>query len=351
MALAPENLRKSRAIPALLGLLLAALASSAGAVGCQQKRDARCDQPQATAATDPPANDDERCRIERARKGGDVAAKAPGAPAAEPPRPTAPAGGAPEHIDGVPLKSLTAAQRALFWSAVADQFDPCGQARSFGETLLAPGAREACPAAWTLARFVVRRVKAGDEHGGIVLALLDRLRREHGKASFALEGRPRSAPVDAPVTVVEFYDYECPYCRELEPRLEALRKRHTAVAFVPKQCPVEYHAAAEPAARAVLAAAQQGKFWELHRALMTRPGTLDEAAIEAAAEAAGLDRERWRRDMESDTVRRLLAEDLADADRVEVPGTPTFFVNGVYVTFDELEDEIAEALARKPGAR
>jgi len=257
----------------------------------------------------------------------------------------------PERIEGVPLEGLTPAQRALFWSAVADQFDPCGQARSFGETLLAPGARDACPAAWTLARFVVRRVKAGDEHDAIVLALLDRLRREHGKAKFAVDGRPRSGPADAAVTVVEFYDYECPYCREVEPRLKDLREQYSTVAFVPKQCPIEGHAAAEPAARGALAAAAQGKFWPFHERLFARPGALDEAAIEDAAEAVGLDRERWRADMASEAVGRLLAEDQADADRAETPGTPTFYVNGVYVTFDELEDEIREALARTGRAR
>ena len=318
---------------------IALLASSAAPFGCQQKRDEDCEKPRP---------DDKRCRIER--PSADATGGRPVAPAERPtpapPLPAVAAGAAGADVPGLALGALSAGERALFWSVVEDQFDPCGKPRSFGETLRT-GDRAACPLAWSVALWAVSRVKAGDERPAIVYGLLERLRREHDRATFRLDGRPRSGPADAAVTVVEFYDYACTYCREVEPEAEKLRGRFPNVAYVLKQCPLEQHEGADAASRALLAATKQGRVWELHRRLLAAP-TLDEAAITAAAGVVGLDAIRLRADMAATDVERLLREDLADADAARVQGTPSFFVNGVEVPFDELDERIREALDAPP---
>ena len=328
----------------MLGTLTAAVAlvGSAAVSGCQPKPGEDC----GPSAAYERKTEDPRCRIARPGAADGTASPAPPAPSA-PPKPGA---AVPDRLTGVPLEELTAGQRALFWSVVADQFDPCGKPRSFGDTLLG-GRPEECPLAWRLARWAARQAKAGAERSDLVVALVERLRRENSPATFRTEGRPRTGPADPVATVVEFYDYECPYCRELEPRAEELRRRLGDVAFVWKQCPIEGHLTAEPASRAALAAQQQGRFAEMHRALFAR-GVLDDAGIEAAARDAGLDATRFREDRASEAVARLLQEDSEDADRAAVEGTPSFFVNGVAVPFDELEEQIRELRAlRGAGTR
>jgi len=136
-------------------------------------------------------------------------------------------------------------------------------------------------------------------------------------------------PADAPVTVVEYGDFECPYCGQAEPVVRELLAERGDVRYVWRHLPLtDVHPHAELAAEAAEAAARQGAFWEMHDRLLGHQGELRPVELVAHAEALGLDVERFRADMRGRTGRDRVAADAGSADRSGVSGTPTFFVNG-----------------------
>ncbi len=146
-----------------------------------------------------------------------------------------------------------------------------------------------------------------------------------------LTGSPVRGKADAPIALVIFSDFQCPFCSRIEPLVsEVLKNNPDTVKVVFKNMPLGMHQHAEPAARAALAAQEQGKFWEMHDALFAAAsgGGLSAAAIEKAAKDIGLDMEKFKADMESPAIKEKLAKDMNAARLAEVNGTPTLFING-----------------------
>lgn len=141
-------------------------------------------------------------------------------------------------------------------------------------------------------------------------------------------GAPVRGKADAPVTLVVFSDFECPWCGNLEPVLaQLLAANADTVRVVFKHLPLPMHPQAEPAALAAIAAQQHGKFWEMHDALFAvQQWTPD--VITETARRIGLDMTRFQADVNSEQTRVQLAKDRADAQAAEVNSTPTVFVNG-----------------------
>jgi len=138
----------------------------------------------------------------------------------------------------------------------------------------------------------------------------------------------RGAPMAA-LTIVEFSDFECPYCGATSPIIKrVLSEFEGRVRLVFRHYPLPQHTNAAPAARAAVAAANQGKFWEMHDLLFERQDELESAALERHAEALGLDMERFRADFASEATQARVEADRELGQRVEVQGTPTIFVNG-----------------------
>ncbi len=134
---------------------------------------------------------------------------------------------------------------------------------------------------------------------------------------------------DAPVTVVEYGDFECPFCGQAEPTVRELLAERGDVRYVWRHLPLrDVHPRAELAARASEAAAVQGAFWDLHDRLLDHQDALRPADLERYAADLGLDVEQFRTDLHSPLLAERVAEDLDSADRSGVSGTPTFFVNG-----------------------
>lgn len=141
-------------------------------------------------------------------------------------------------------------------------------------------------------------------------------------------GSPFQGPENAPVTVVVFTDFECPYCKKVEPLLAEIHENNTeTVKIVFKNMPLQFHKFADPAHRAAIAAGNQGKFWEFHDALFASE-KLSNEIIEGIAAKLELDLEQWKKDMQSDEVRKRIMIDIQDAQKAGVTGTPTIFVNG-----------------------
>jgi protein-disulfide isomerase len=137
-------------------------------------------------------------------------------------------------------------------------------------------------------------------------------------------------PAKAPVTLVEYGDYECPYCGEAYPVVKALQKRlGEQVRFVFRNFPLaEAHPHAEHAAEAAEAAAAQGKFWEMHDLLYENQDALDDEDLVRYAKALRLDVPRFVKEMEAHAYVERVRADFSSGVRSGVNGTPSFFING-----------------------
>jgi Na+/H+ antiporter NhaA len=136
-------------------------------------------------------------------------------------------------------------------------------------------------------------------------------------------------PLDAPVTVVEYGDFECPYCGMAEPVLRELRREFGDVRYVWRHLPLnDVHPRAQLAAEASEAAAAEGKFWEMHDLLLDQQDALGPDDLMGYARQLGLDVDRFTDDMRSRTGAAQVADDVDSADLSGVSGTPTFFING-----------------------
>jgi protein-disulfide isomerase len=138
-------------------------------------------------------------------------------------------------------------------------------------------------------------------------------------------------PVDAPVTLLEYGDYECPYCGAAYPIVNAiLAQAGDGLRFVFRHFPLTtMHPHAELAAEAAEAAGAQGRFWEMHDTLFENQQALDPQSLPAYAAAIGLDVPRFVGDLGSHVHADKVREDFLSGVRSGVNGTPTFFINGV----------------------
>ncbi len=177
------------------------------------------------------------------------------------------------------------------------------------------------------------------------------------KLTVEIGNAPRRGPAAAPVTIIEFSDFQCPYCRRAQATLSELFSRYPdQISLAHKDMPLaEIHPEAQSAAEAARCAGEQGKFWEYHDALFALP-SLSSAAYEQAAQSLQLDAPKFRACLDS---HRYLSQIRADADEAQslgVASTPTFIINGTVlegaqptVAFSRLID--AELAALKATAR
>jgi Na+/H+ antiporter NhaA len=158
-------------------------------------------------------------------------------------------------------------------------------------------------------------------------------------------------PAKAPVTVVEYGDFECPYCGQAEPAVRSLLRDFGDVRYVWRHLPLtDVHPHAQMAAEAAEAAAAQGAFWEMHDLLLDHQDALTAKDLIRYAGSLGLDVERFTADLRAQAGAARVSEDLDSADLSGVSGTPTFFVNGRrhYGAYDieSLSKAVKLALAR-----
>ena len=138
-------------------------------------------------------------------------------------------------------------------------------------------------------------------------------------------------PATAPVTLVEYGDYECPYCGQAYAIVKEVQRRlGDRLRLVFRNFPLtNAHPHAAHAAEAAEAAAAQGKFWEIHDYLYEHQRELEDPHLLQAAEQVGLDVARFRQEMEAQTHVARVREDFMGGVRSDVNGTPSFFINGV----------------------
>lgn len=166
---------------------------------------------------------------------------------------------------------------------------------------------------------------------------------------------PAKGPADAPVTIVEFSDFQCPFCSRVNPTLQGVREKYgDKVRIVFRQFPLDQiHKEARKAGEASLCAAEQDKdlFWKLHDSMFADQGKLSVAALKAKAEALeGLDASSFNECLDSGRYAERVQEDVEAGARAGVTGTPSFFVNGRFlsgnVTAEGFADVIDDELRR-----
>lgn len=158
---------------------------------------------------------------------------------------------------------------------------------------------------------------------------------------------------NAPVTIVEFMDFQCPFCARFHaPILETLKAYPDKVNYIVKSYPLPFHPQAKPAAKAALAAGEQGKYWEMVDALLENGGALGEQKFEELAGKLGLDVKRFMSDYKNKDAQweDYIQKDMSLAGQVDARGTPTFYINGKKTNARDLngfKQEIDQILKNK----
>ncbi len=165
----------------------------------------------------------------------------------------------------------------------------------------------------------------------------------------AANDAPSFGPKDAKVTVVEFSDFECPYCARAAETFDTLKERYgDRVRFVFRQFPLSFHKKAQLAAEASLAAHAQGKFWEFHDKVFQNQESIERENLEKYAEEVGLDLAKFKKALDDKTYADAVKADMTLAGELPVNGTPTVFVGGKRVeapSVEEISKEIDTQLA------
>jgi protein-disulfide isomerase len=173
------------------------------------------------------------------------------------------------------------------------------------------------------------------------------------RADIKLENTPVLGAQNAPVTFVEYADYECPYCQQVAPAVQKLETEYKGrVAFAFKDYPLPMHPHAEKAAEAAHCAGVQGKYWDYHDALFASK-QLDVPQLKEQARKLNLDGAAFDKCLDSGAQAGTVKAQLAESQSLGLQGTPTFFINGRYLsgsaTYELLRDAIDQELATAPG--
>lgn len=149
--------------------------------------------------------------------------------------------------------------------------------------------------------------------------------KQHATEIFRPAGSPVVGNAKGDVTVIEFFDYNCPYCKKAFHEVAELVEKDKQVKLIMKEFPI-LSKGSEEAAKVALAAKMQGKYWEFHRAMQETQGQTNEASALRVAEKLGLDMARLRKDMASPDVKKEIDDTRALAQKLGIQGTPHFLV-------------------------
>jgi protein-disulfide isomerase len=147
------------------------------------------------------------------------------------------------------------------------------------------------------------------------------------------------------VTIVEFFDYRCPYCKEVEPSLERLLKEDGKLRIVYKEFPI-LGPASVYAARVALAARAQGKYDEFHRTMMAVKGSIDETIVRHTASSVGIDMTKIGATLDDEGISRIIKSNYSLAEALDIDGTPAFIVGDALLPGAADIDTLRQAVAK-----
>jgi protein-disulfide isomerase len=237
-------------------------------------------------------------------------------------------------LPAVDLSGLSPAKAASALKVLRDYDCTCGCGMKVAQCRVEdPG----CSFSKSLATEIVGALKAGKTPADAIAAAR---KSKYGSAPappkilgdpvvISTAGSPVTGPPNAPVTLIEFSDFQCPYCYKAADQLRAVLKAYpTQVKLVFRQYPLESHSQAALAAAAAIAAHKQGKFWPLHDAMFAHRQDLSRPAITKLAAGLGLDMKRFEVDWPAKETLNAVMRDMQDGEKAGVDGTPTIFLNG-----------------------
>ncbi len=230
------------------------------------------------------------------------------------------------ELPGVDTSELTARERTEWWTQVTELLAPCpDQPVSIAQCV---NEARPCAACTPAAEFLLRQVTLGKTRSQIEGAFQLRFGPDSVQ-TIEIAGAPFKGPERAPVTIVEWADFQCPFCALASPYLDYLVKAYPGqVKVVFRHFPISHHEFALPAAQAAIAAGQQGKFWAMHDLLFANRQSLDTTTFLRLAQELGLDMDRFQVDMAAQTTLDVVERDRREADQLGLRGTPLIYVNG-----------------------
>ncbi|MBE2248715.1 MAG: thioredoxin domain-containing protein [Myxococcus sp.] len=162
---------------------------------------------------------------------------------------------------------------------------------------------------------------------------------------------PSKGAETAKITIVEFSDFQCPFCSKAEPSVDEVMKNYSdKVKVVFRHFPLEFHDKAFKAAEAAACAEEQGKFWEYHKTLFANQGALDIADLKTHAKTLGLDAAKFDACLDGGKMKEKVDADMVAARAVGVNGTPAFFINGIMLSgaqpYEKFKEIIDSELSR-----
>ncbi|MEM9691852.1 MAG: thioredoxin domain-containing protein [Myxococcota bacterium] len=230
------------------------------------------------------------------------------------------------ELPGISTEKLTGREKSLWSEQVSTLLSPCPEVA----VPLAQCVKEArdCAACKPAAHLLRVAVEAGLPKEKLPELYKARFDTKTVKTIVYGES-PHKGPTDAPITIVEFADYECPFCGQAYPVIEDIHKRfpkHVQVVF--KHYPLEMHPNAKLASKAAWAAQQQKSFWKMHKLLFSNQRRLTEPDLMGYAKQIGLDLDKFQKDMQSAEAAEAVEKDLAQGKSLGVSSTPSIYVNG-----------------------
>ena len=236
-----------------------------------------------------------------------------------------------EDYPRVDLSGLTPVQKHAVLRLIREQDCSCLCGLKTAECLMKD---PNCSYSKQLAEIAVQGIKDGKTLLEIS-KLMDASPRAHrpklleDPVTVPVDGAPTRGPEGARITLVEFSDFECPYCALAVKEVANIMAAYpNQVKLIYKQFPLTMHPHAALAAAASLAANSQGKFWEMHDLLFSNFRKLTRDSILAWAQQLNLDMDKFKADLDSGKYQPVIKKDLADGEAAGVYGTPAFFING-----------------------
>ncbi len=228
-------------------------------------------------------------------------------------------------LPGVDTSDLSPREESQWSAHVSELLSPCKETPVSVAKCVEE--KRDCNSCLPAADFLATQVRQGKTRAQVELVYKERFAPDT-VVEIDLSGSPSKGPPNAPITIVEWADFECPACQAATPVLNEFVKSNKDVRLVFKNYPLDMHENAEAAARAAMAADKQGKFWEMHQALFTSQMPLTESTLEKIATDLGLDLEKFKKDQRSEEVADAVTRDRKQGEEVKLQATPTIFING-----------------------
>src|SRR5277367_182665 len=236
-----------------------------------------------------------------------------------------------ETLGNIDLSELTPVQKKAVLKIVREEDCSCQCGMKTAECIMKDAN---CSYSRSLAKVAIQGVKDGKSLMEIS-NLMDASPKAHrpkvleAPVTIAVDGAPVKGPADARITLVEFSDFECPFCSAAEKQVDIVMAAYPKdVKLIYKQFPLSMHPHAQFAAEASLAAREQGKFWEMYEVLFKNYQHLSRENVMLWAKGLGLNVDKFKADLDSRKFKAVVDKDLADGETVGVYGTPSFYING-----------------------